>query len=198
MNTQVMPFQYHEKPVRVVMQDATPWWVAKDVCDVLDIKWSGDKVTLSKIKESWKMSLEIQDSQGRFQPAICINEPAVYKFAFRSNKPEAEAFTDWVAEEVLPQVMHTGRYETTGQPAQAKYVAVLEETARLQAELLRLKNAEIDRLNTAPKPRKRITPEEEQQILTMKSDGHSTREIAEALERNIETIRTVLYRHKQQ
>ena len=42
--------------------------------------------------------------------ATLIKEPAVYKLAFRSNKPEAEAFTEWVAEEVLPSIRKTGSY----------------------------------------------------------------------------------------
>ncbi|OIO03169.1 MAG: hypothetical protein AUJ49_05040 [Desulfovibrionaceae bacterium CG1_02_65_16] len=39
-----------------------------------------------------------------------IAEPAVYKLAFRSNKPEADAFTNWVASEVLPAIRKTGQY----------------------------------------------------------------------------------------
>ena len=44
-----------------------------------------------------------------------ISEPAVYKLAFRSNKPEADTFTNWVASEVLPSIRKTGKYETTPQ-----------------------------------------------------------------------------------
>lgn len=40
-----------------------------------------------------------------------ISEPAVYKLAFRSNKPQADAFTNWVASEVLPAIRKTGKYE---------------------------------------------------------------------------------------
>lgn len=98
MNIQLRPFQYHEKPVRVVMHDDAPWWVAKDVCECLEIAWTGNQ-TLTKIPERWKMTQEFPDSSNRMQSMICINEPAVYKLAFRSNKPEAEAFTDWLAEE---------------------------------------------------------------------------------------------------
>jgi hypothetical protein len=41
---------------------------------------------------------------------IVINEYAVYKLVFRSNKPEADAFTNWVASEVLPSIRRTGVY----------------------------------------------------------------------------------------
>jgi BRO family, N-terminal domain len=44
------------------------------------------------------------------QELVVITEAAVYKLAFRSNKPEADAFTDWVADEVLPSIRKTGCY----------------------------------------------------------------------------------------
>jgi prophage antirepressor-like protein len=40
----------------------------------------------------------------------CITEAALYKLAFRSNKPAADAFTNWVASEVLPSIHKTGQY----------------------------------------------------------------------------------------
>ena len=44
------------------------------------------------------------------QELIVINEAAVYKLAFRSNKATAERFTDWVAGDVLPTIRKTGGY----------------------------------------------------------------------------------------
>lgn len=41
---------------------------------------------------------------------VIISEPAVYKLAFRSNKSEADAFTNWVVSEVLPAIRKSGRY----------------------------------------------------------------------------------------
>src|SRR5438128_3007726 len=103
-------FEYRKKQVRTTFVDGQIWLVAKDVCDVLDLIWKGDAATLPAIKPEWKRSLEIPDPNGRKQPTICIAEAAVYKLAFRSNKPEAERFTDWIAEEVIPQIRKTGRY----------------------------------------------------------------------------------------
>jgi prophage antirepressor-like protein len=61
--------------------------------EALGIIWAGDK-TLSAISDKWKMSVVIPDSSGtgRKQKTIFINEAALYKLAFRSNKPEAETF----------------------------------------------------------------------------------------------------------
>lgn len=114
-NVSVFMFESHE--VRSIIDEkGEPYFVAKDICEVLDITWNGDKVTLSQIREEWKQGLEIQDPNGRFQQMICINEPAVYKLAFRSRKPEAERFTDWVAGEVIPSIRKTGKYDSGCKP----------------------------------------------------------------------------------
>lgn len=63
---------------------------------------------------------------------LCITEAAVYKLAFRSNKPEAERFTDWVAEEVIPQIRKTGHYT----PQQKGILPVKAHTQRnVQVEM---------------------------------------------------------------
>jgi prophage antirepressor-like protein len=102
-------FEYHHKQVRTVVVDGLVWFVARDVCDVLDITWSG--ATLASIKPEWQRMLKFNTPRGE-QELKVISEAAVYKLAFRSNKPEADRFTNWVAEEVLPQIRKTGRYET--------------------------------------------------------------------------------------
>ena len=40
-----------------------------------------------------------------------LTESGVYKLIFRSRKPNAEAFTDWVTDEVLPSIRRTGGYQ---------------------------------------------------------------------------------------
>jgi prophage antirepressor-like protein len=100
-------FIYKDHQVRTVVQNGEPWFIAKDVCDVLDIKNSRDAV--SRLKENQKSSVGIYDgSQMRHQ--TIINEAGVYKLVFKSNKPEAEMFSDWVAEEVLPMIRRTGGF----------------------------------------------------------------------------------------
>jgi hypothetical protein len=65
------------------------WFVAKDVCTALDIFWSGKK-TLASISDKWKLVVKLPTSFGDKQ-TIFINEAALYKLAFRSNKPETQA-----------------------------------------------------------------------------------------------------------
>jgi prophage antirepressor-like protein len=101
-------FNFHDSNVRVVVQGGNPWFVAKDICEVLGIKNHSDAV--SRLNTKQKLVLGISDPRGREQKTTVINEAGVYKLVFRSNKPEAEKFSDWVAEEVLPIIRKTGGY----------------------------------------------------------------------------------------
>lgn len=103
------PFQFNEFPIRTQVEDGQFWFAAKDVCNALGIGWNG--TTLSAIQPDWQGMRKFRTPSGN-QTLRCINEPAVYKLAFRSNKPEADAFTNWVASEVLPSIRKTGKYET--------------------------------------------------------------------------------------
>ena len=113
--TRTLTFRNH--PVRCGGDKESPWFVARDVCAALGIVWKGNE-TLSSIPDDWKGVRKLRTprrnhngSEGlQFQEIVVINEAAVYKLAFRSNKPEADAFTNWVASEVLPAIRKTGEY----------------------------------------------------------------------------------------
>lgn len=108
MNELQKVFDYSGIQVRTILKNEEVQFVAKDVCDVLGIKNHSDAV--SRLNDKQKLVLGITDPRGRVQDTTVINEPAVYKLVFRSNKPEAEKFSDWVAEEVLPTIRKTGGY----------------------------------------------------------------------------------------
>lgn len=100
--------------IRMQMIDGEPWFVAKDVAFALDITWSGH--TLDAIPEDWKGMVNLTtpssgERGGGTQTLTVINEAALYKLAFRSNKPEADRFVNWVAGTLLPTLRKTGRYE---------------------------------------------------------------------------------------
>lgn len=101
-------FEYHHKQVRTVLIEGQVWFVAKDVCEVLEIVNVSDAV--SGFTDKMKRIIGNTDTIGRPKQMLVINEAGVYKLAFRSNKPEAERFTDWVAGEVIPEIRKTGRY----------------------------------------------------------------------------------------
>jgi prophage antirepressor-like protein len=109
----VTPFSFNETPIRTVYDEGQPWFVAKDVCSALDIAWRSN--TLASVPDEWKGVRKLRPPKktgrgGLYSPITVISEPAVYKLAFRSNKPEADRFTNWVASEVLPSIRQTGGY----------------------------------------------------------------------------------------
>ena len=104
--------------IRTRVINNAAWFVAKDVANALDITWSG--ATLANIPEDWKgmLSFNIPSSGNRgggTQQLTVINEAALYKLAFRSNKLQADAFVNWVAREVLPSIRQTGQYRIKGE-----------------------------------------------------------------------------------
>lgn len=110
MSKQLVNFKYQEKEVRIVKDEqGEPWWVAKDVCDVLEISNSRD--ALQRLPEIMKGVANI-DTLGGTQQVNTISEAGVYKLVFSSRKPEAEKFTDWIALEVLPSIRKHGMYAT--------------------------------------------------------------------------------------
>ncbi len=101
-------FEYQHKQVRSTTINGQIWFMAKDVCEILEIVNVSDAV--SRVSENMKDTIGVADSIGRMRPTAFFNEAGVYKLAFRSNKPEAERFTDWLANEVIPQIRKTGKY----------------------------------------------------------------------------------------
>ena len=109
MNELVNVFNYQTKEVRTVIKDGEPWFVAKDVCEILEI--SNNRDAVSRLSEHM-IGVVTADTPGGSQSMTVINEAGVYKLVFTSRKPEAEKFIDWIATEVLPSIRKHGMYAT--------------------------------------------------------------------------------------
>lgn len=107
-----VPYAFQDHNVRTILHMGKPWFLARDVCAALGITWSG--ATLNTIPVAWRTMLKLNIHE-KFRSVKVISEPAVYKLAFRSNKPEADKFTNWVASEVLPSIRKTGTYSVQAQ-----------------------------------------------------------------------------------
>ena len=111
MDSQLQVFDYHGSAVRTVEKDGEIWFVAKDVCDVLEL--TNPTEALKALDDDEKSSLRITEGtspRGGNPNMNIINEGGVYSLVFRSNKPEAKAFSRWVRHEVLPQLRKTGKF----------------------------------------------------------------------------------------
>lgn len=103
-------FNYESQAIRVSVVDGEPWWVAKDVCDVLGIANPSD--ALRGLDEDERNTLVIAEGN-RGNPNVgAVNEPGLYSLILRSRKPEAKAFKRWITHEVLPTIRRTGGYFT--------------------------------------------------------------------------------------
>jgi prophage antirepressor-like protein/mRNA-degrading endonuclease toxin of MazEF toxin-antitoxin module len=108
-DNQLQIFNYSDRQVRTVEKDGEVWFVAKDVCDILEIvdTWNA----ISRLSDQTKGTHSISTLGGNQEMNI-INEAGVYKLVFSSRKPEAEKFTDWLAAEVIPSIRKHGAYMT--------------------------------------------------------------------------------------
>ena len=93
--------------IRVADKNGEPWFVAKDVCEILGVANSRDAV--GNLEEDEK-GVVITDTLGGKQEVSIISESGLYSLIFRSRKPEAKAFSKWVRSEVLPSIRKTGSY----------------------------------------------------------------------------------------
>lgn len=108
MTTQLTHFYFRHSSVRVQVIDNEPWFCLKDVCEILTV----DRTSrlLRDLDEKGLADCHTLTIGGK-QRLSFINEPNLYRVIFRSNKPEARQFQDWVFNEVLPTIRKTGRYE---------------------------------------------------------------------------------------
>ena len=110
MSSAIQEFNFNARQVRVVMKDNEPYFVAKDVCDVLELKNPADVV--NKGLDDDEKGIEKIYTPGGTQNMAVINESGLYTLIMRSNKPEAKKFRKWVTSEVLPSIRKTGMYKT--------------------------------------------------------------------------------------
>lgn len=119
--------------VRTVTINNEPMFCLADVCRVLDISNSRDAKTRLN-----KKGVVITDTltKGGMQKSTFINEGNLYKVIFQSRKPNAEKFTEWVTDEVLPTIRKTGSYNlpTTYKDALKQLIIQVEENERLALE----------------------------------------------------------------
>jgi prophage antirepressor-like protein len=125
-------FTYKKNEIRTVVVNGEIYFVASDVCTLLEL--GNVSQAVSRVKEKHKTNIIINDVIGRSRSTLCINEPGLYHLLFTSRKPEAEAFQDWVYEEVLPSIRKTGSYSIE-QRAPQKPAPTLSDALRQRAFL---------------------------------------------------------------
>ena len=139
MNELQKVFSYQGNQVRTIVIDGEPWFVAKDICEVLEIEQATRAV--ERLDEDEK-GVSLIHTPGGNQEMLIVNEPGLYSLILGSRKPEAKAFKRWITHEVLPSIRQTGGYMVPAQPA------TLEDLIIMQAQSvkeLKAKVAEIEK-----------------------------------------------------
>lgn len=119
---QLQQFMYIDQEVRSMVINGDPWFVAKDVCDVLEI--SNPTQAINRLDEDERAMLNI----GRQGEANVVNESGLYSLILGSRKPEAKQFKRWITHEVIPSIRQTGMYGVpTNLPDALRLAAEIEE-----------------------------------------------------------------------
>lgn len=108
--------------LRVIERDGKPWFAARDICAVLDLKpnkqngsLQGHILPLDK-EEYTTMPIPISSNDSRVRSGYIVSESGLYALTLRSRKPEARAFKKWVTSVVLPAIRKMGGYVVGGWP----------------------------------------------------------------------------------
>jgi prophage antirepressor-like protein len=109
INPHANPFIFSANEVRTATDEhGEVWFCASDVFKALDIAWKGS-YSLRNYPQEWICPLYLRGQSGSGE-VVFISEPAVYRVLFRSNKPEAIEFANWVCREVLPALRKQGYF----------------------------------------------------------------------------------------
>lgn len=120
---------YQESPVRMQVIDGQPWFVAKDICDILDL--SNPRKAVAALDDDEK-GVTTSDTPGGKQQVNIVNESGMYALIFQSRKPAARGFRKWVTSEVLPSIRKFGRYAAVGSPEYLRLEATLARKERME------------------------------------------------------------------
>jgi len=105
----VQIFNFNGLDIRIIEKDGQPWFVLKDVCEILGLRSPDVRQRLSDDVVS---THTVTDTLGRTNTATIINEDGLYDVILESRKPEARKFRKWVTSEVLPSIRKHGAYMT--------------------------------------------------------------------------------------
>lgn len=157
----IQVFTYQRSEVRTVELNGEPWFVLKDVCEVLGMDTSQLKKVADRLEDDEKGRTQIT-TPGGMQESWVINESGLYNVILRSDKPEAKPFRKWVTGTVLPSIRRHGAYMTP----ETLQAAILSPDTMIQ--LCQQLKAEQDKNATLTAANSQLTVEK--QILAPKAE----------------------------
>jgi prophage antirepressor-like protein len=113
--SQVVPLEFvfsAKHKMRVIMRNNEPWFVTKDVCEVLEI--ANSRHACLRLDDDEKDGVVLNDIIGREQKTSVVNESGLYSLVFSSRKSIAKDFKRWLSHDVIPSIRKTGAYVMPG------------------------------------------------------------------------------------
>lgn len=155
MNDLQKIFKYQDRQVRALRISEVPWFVGKDVAEILGYSKPANALTRHVDDEDKIMGVQnvtpyIVDRQGRKQYPTLINESGLYSLILSSKLPSAKEFKHWITSEVLPQIRKTGKYAPkplSREELLAKAVLEADTMIKEQKVLLEQKTKELEETN---------------------------------------------------
>lgn len=150
MNNEIRKFDFKGAALRTLTDEAgEPWFVAKDVCDVLGYT-NASKAINDHVDQEDKLNNESLSSLGQ-RGGWLVNESGLYSLVLSSKLPTAKEFKRWVTHEVLPQIRKTGGYIPTTDADDdmtilAKAVMIGQRTMEAQKRKIAAQQTRIDEL----------------------------------------------------
>ncbi|HDA7839534.1 TPA: ORF6C domain-containing protein [Staphylococcus aureus] len=138
---ELQTFNFEELPVRTLEVDGEPYFIGKDVADILG--YANGRDALSKhVDAEDKLTSKIATA-GQNRNVTIINESGLYSLIFSSKLENAKRFKRWVTSEVLPTLRKTGAYQVPSDPMQALRL-MFEATEETKQEIKNVKDDVID------------------------------------------------------
>lgn len=150
MNNSIQRFDFKGAALRTLTdENGEPWFVAKDVCDVLGYM-NASKAINDHVDQEDKLNNESLSSLGQ-RGGWLVNESSLYSLVLSSKLPTAKEFKRWVTHDVLPQIRRTGGYIPTTDADDdmtilAKAVMIGQRTMEQQQRKIAAQQTRIDEL----------------------------------------------------
>lgn len=145
--THLQIFDFENKEVRMQVINDEPWFIGKDVAEILGYE-RADNAIRNHVDEEDKLMHQISAAD-QSRNMVIINESGLYSLIFKSKLHKAKKFKRWVTNEVLPAIRKTGSYQVPQDPMTALEL-MFEATKQTKEEVQEVKDR-VDQLeNNAP------------------------------------------------
>ena len=136
MTNAIQLFQFEQSNVRALEIENEPWFVGKDVAEILG--YSDTNQAIRKHVDGEDKLTRRFNGSGQNRSMTIINESGLYSLILSSKMPNAKKFKHWVTSEVLPQIRKTGSYIPD---EKKKRLSIMEENSKVKKATLLYKIA---------------------------------------------------------